>query len=79
MYGVTIETLDNPGWFVSIDLIHTPLSDRQMSPLRDENSEDDWLVCEVENKQFRGQGDPAKLSAILQVFQEFVSQNAAVR
>jgi len=30
-YGVCIETLDNPGWTLTIDLIGTPLADRSFS------------------------------------------------
>lgn len=74
-YGMTIETLDTPGWLVTIDLAETPLEDRSMEPLRQENSDKDWLVCTVERKRFRGQGDSAKLTAILEVFRHWVSSN----
>lgn len=29
MYGVKIDTLDNPGWIVHIDLIDTPLEQKE--------------------------------------------------
>lgn len=71
-HGVTIESLDNPGWLVTIDLEGTPLADRPMEMFQREVSPGDWLVCEVSRNRFRGQGDPAKLIQILRVFQNWV-------
>lgn len=72
-YGVTIETLDNAGWLVTIDLIETALERATMECLRRESSPKDWLVCEVTQRQFRGQGDAQKLLEILAVFQSWAS------
>jgi hypothetical protein len=72
-YGVTIETLDSPGWVVTIDLMETPLERERMEPVRQERSAKDWLVCEVTQKQFRGQGDSQKLLGILTVFETWAS------
>jgi hypothetical protein len=77
--GVTIETLDNPGWKVTIDLVETPLQGASMKAVRREKSAHDWLVCEVERDQFRGASDPRKLVAILQVFQSWAEEAAKVK
>jgi len=77
--GVTIETLDNPGWRVTIDLVETPLQGVAMAPIRLEKSPQDWLVCEVERDQFRGNGDSRKLPSILQVFQSWAGEAAKVK
>lgn len=66
--GITIETLDSPGWLVSIDLSETPLEHQAMQPVRRERSDKDWMVCMVEHNRFRGQGDSTKLREILEVF-----------
>ena len=66
--GITIETLDSPGWMVTIDLAETKLEDRPMQPLCQERSDNDWMNCLVEGGQFRGQGDSTKLGDILEVF-----------
>jgi Immunity protein 53 len=68
-HGVTIESIDNPGWVVTIDLSGTPLEDQSMPAIERDVSKRDWLLCEVERNQFRGQGDPGKLLSILQIFQ----------
>jgi Immunity protein 53 len=44
-YGVTIGTLDNPGWTVRIDLTGTGLSDRGHERVEDHRSDEDWLVA----------------------------------
>ena len=77
--GVTIETLDNPGWRVTIDLVGTPLQSVAMSTVQREKSPQDWLVCEVERDQFRGNGDPQKLLVILQLFQRWAEEAVKVK
>lgn len=77
--GVTIETLDNPGWRVTIDLVETPLQGVAMAPVQLEKSPQDWLVCEVERDRFRGNGDPRKLLSILQVFQSWAEEAVKVK
>jgi hypothetical protein len=72
--GVTIETLANAGWLVTIDLQETPLEARPMREISAQRSDTDWMICKVEHSQFRGEGDPKKLSAILRVFETWASQ-----
>ena len=77
--GVTIETLDNPGWRVTIDLAGTSLDEASMKAVRREKSAHEWLVCEVDHGQFRGNGDARKLLTILQVFQSWAEEAAKVK
>jgi hypothetical protein len=70
-YGVVIETLDNPGWLVKIDLEETPLACRARPKLENRVSEKDWLDIKITDAQFIGTGDPAKLLQILRTFIEF--------
>jgi hypothetical protein len=67
-HGVSIDTLDNPGWTVAIDLVGTNLESIQMEPVVEENNEDDWIHCRVENGKFVGNGGPLKLETILRLF-----------
>jgi immunity protein 53 of polymorphic toxin system len=77
--GVTIETLDTPGWMVTIDLAGTQLDGRMMAAIQKEHSANDWLLCEVEQNQFRGQGDSQKLLAILEIFQRWASDATTLK
>ena len=75
--GVTIETLDTPGWLVTIDLGETPLEGRAMGPVRQQDSDRDWLICTVEQNRFCGQGDATKMDAILETFRLWATSDSA--
>lgn len=77
--GITIESLDNPGWMVTIDLAESPLEDSLMQTVRQDHSAADWMICQVDHNRFRGQGDPQKLPAILQTFQNWALQVAKLK
>ena len=72
-YGLEIKTLDNPGWYVNIDLNETKYQNLVMEKIRREIGEDDWIVCEITNGVFRGFGDSQKLEKILDVFINLVT------
>lgn len=74
-YGINIETLDNPGWSVTVDLASTELEFKFFEVVDQDNGEKDWLFCEVKDKRFVGNGDPNKLKNILEIFQEWTLQN----
>jgi Immunity protein 53 len=71
-YGITIDTLDNPGWHMHIDLAGTPYANAVARQTSVENSETDWLRCSIEGDQFEGYGDPKKLEQIIQVFKDWI-------
>jgi hypothetical protein len=70
-YGIVIETLDNPGWSVQIDLEETQLACRARPQVREQTSEEDWIHVEITDSKFVGAGDPTKLLTILAAFIEF--------
>ena len=69
-YGISIDTLDNPGWLVKVDLTETDLETRIFIPvLRGESeTEHDWIHCNVELGKFIGAGGSGNLSEIIEVF-----------
>ena len=58
-YGVKIETLDNPGWIVSIDLVDTFLQGFEYQYSK--KGEEDWMELVSDGEVFRGAGDFLKL------------------
>ena len=76
VHGVTIETLDCPGWLVTIDLEGTKLESTRMAEIRVERSKMDWIDCTVEHGRFYGQGDVHKLECILLAFQRWVTKQS---
>ena len=75
-YGITIETLDNPGWDIKIDLKGTPLENEKMEYKLVEQDENDWYGIKIENAQFIASGDPNKLEFLITLFKEIVQQKA---
>ena len=69
-YGVSIDTLDNPGWLVKIDLARTKLEGRSFNDKAYGDSEhgESWIHCKVENKKFVGAGGIGNLEELFEVF-----------
>ncbi len=67
-YGIKIETLDNPGWAVEVDLTGTKLSDRMLTETAEERSAVDWIRCSAADGRFKGFGGPRNLAEILERF-----------
>jgi hypothetical protein len=72
--GVSIESCDNPGWWVKIALAGTEL---QLTPFVSvsENVDDNgfqkadrWLHCRVQDGVWEGAGDETQLERILELF-----------
>jgi Immunity protein 53 len=73
LYGVSIETVDNPGWKLTVDLTETELEgvafpDHAYGAGADAAESGEWLTCKVEKGQFVGRGGPRKLEEIIKVF-----------
>jgi hypothetical protein len=66
--GIKIDTLDNPGWRVTIDLNSTTLEKKNFHELKRDSSETDWFRCWIESRKFHGAGGSKNLQEILQTF-----------
>lgn len=75
-HGITIETIDNPGWDLTIDLKNTSLENEKMEYVFTKINEDDWYGIKVENSQFNAFGDPNKLSFLIEKFKQFVEDKS---
>ncbi len=86
--GVSITTIDNPGWLVTIDLAGTDLEaaadDSLLAATGDPPSAangnvggSEWMFCELRAGHFKGAGDPLKLASILEQFRSWAIQNGA--
>ena len=72
VYGVKIETLDNPGWFVKINLADTSLEGKVFKEISFDNGDDDWITCRVSENVYEGFGGSFNLEKILKVFMVWV-------
>ena len=75
-YGISIETLDNPGWHMRIELTDTglagvPFEAVQRGVAQEYSSGPDlsrWLTCKVAEDVFIGVGGLGDLEEIIRVF-----------
>jgi hypothetical protein len=72
--GVRIDTLDNPGWIVKINLIGTASENDVFDTVMFDEGKDNWLTCSKKGQDFQGAGDPSKLPTILEHFLRFVGK-----
>ncbi len=79
-YGVSITTLDNPGWSLFVNLEDTELEDVPFAERRegfdDELAEDklEWLICRKQDAKFSGDGGPRQLERIISIFLDWTRE-----
>ena len=66
--GIRIETLDNPGWSVEIDLARTNLEEAKLEKEYVEQVDHTWYFAEIRDKRFYGAADPKSLESVLGIF-----------
>ncbi|UNK19705.1 immunity 53 family protein [Paenibacillus sp. N3/727] len=72
-YGVKIDTVDNPGWSVEINLADTCLENEHFESIEIERDEEDWYYCIVRDGVFSGAGGAKNLEEILNCFRQWAS------
>jgi len=73
-YGLTIETIDQPGWRVEIDVEETPAERLELAPVRERRGPDDWFEIRLENNVFHATGGPGNLADIVARFLAWIAQ-----
>jgi hypothetical protein len=72
--GIEINTLDNPGWRVIIDLRDTELDGEAFADVEENYDHDtDWLRCWVADGKFQSAGGPLKLARMLRIFLDWAA------
>ena len=67
-YGVKVNTLDNPGWRVEIDLRETKKQDASLQTVKVERADDDWIHYWIEKRRFQIACGPENLSEAIDLF-----------
>jgi len=68
-YGISISTIDNPGWSLKINLTDTDLYDRKFQEVSffvQEKAQ--WYQCKVKAGFFEAACDPRSLSTVILIF-----------
>ncbi|HTQ15149.1 MAG TPA: immunity 53 family protein [Rhizomicrobium sp.] len=74
-YGVAIETLDNPGWSIRIDLAETALTDRAFA-IVSQDGDASWWHCSIRDGIWTGACGPRDLPRVLSLFREWATTPA---
>jgi hypothetical protein len=71
-HGIQIGTLDNPGWYLDVNLEDTPKAGSILQRKLIERTENDWVAVEVKDNMFKAHGGPGNLLEMIQLFATFV-------
>ncbi len=71
-YGVNIDTLDNPGWTVRIDVAGTPCAGMTLDWTKVERSEHDWVHWRVQEDRYEAACGPTNLSEAILAFLDLI-------
>mgnify|MGYP000302370884 CR=1 FL=1 len=72
-FGIKIDTLDNPGWTVEIDLRNTELENKKFEEVDQQTNENDWVQCTVKDGKYCAAGGPKNLTDIIDIFITWVN------
>ncbi len=75
---VLVHTVDNPGWWISADLVGTPFEEKKMEWFDSPRGEEDWLFCGVRECTFDCSSDPMRFSEGLAIFVAWIANAGEV-
>jgi Immunity protein 53 len=67
-HGIRIETIDNPGWSLTINLNGTQAENGTLNLVKIERAENDWIHYWVEKNQFHARVGPQNLTEGIKTF-----------
>jgi Immunity protein 53 len=76
-YGVTIGTMEVPGWHLRVDLVGTPLAGDEHARELVARSEQNWVEVWSDGYTFNATGGVDNLGELLAAFSRFVSSPVA--
>ncbi|WP_329233855.1 immunity 53 family protein [Streptomyces sp. NBC_01460] len=78
-WGVKIDTLDNPGWSVRIDLEDTYLEAHDFPRQDLRRGKDDWIIARTSDLTFHAACGPGNLTEALTLFRRWAGENTPDR
>lgn len=75
-WGVKIDTLDNPGWSLTVDLFDTELEKASFTGFKVDHPTD-WMFFELKGTRFIGRCGPTKLEDMIEVFLDWAEKSAS--
>ena len=75
-YGISINNLDNPGWYLTVDLVGTELQWREFKEVSIKRTGEDWVHCEITGPRdlpkFVARGGALSLTEMVEIFRNWV-------
>jgi hypothetical protein len=71
-FGVRLDTLDNPGWYLRVDLIGTAAERRFVERRRFDFGAGGWVIVGSDGRTFEASSDPSSLNFALEEFRRFI-------
>jgi hypothetical protein len=80
-FGISIKTLDNPGWFLKVNLKGTNLEGSEMHVVSEDDNEENplsskWIDCWIQDHEFLGACDPTQLPRLISVFSALIRDHS---
>lgn len=76
-FGVKIDTIDNPGWSLRIDLKGTALQQESFEQVKEAyEDEREWLACRRVDDVFEAACGPERLEDAIEVFLAWASRRS---
>ena len=75
--GIKIDTIDNPGWSIKIDLIETDLENKKFKRIEVERTDYDWFHCWVKDNTFEVACGVHNLQEALEIFLNWAEQDCS--
>jgi len=76
-YGVTIGTIEDPGWELRVDVVGTRLAGSDLARQRLARAPDDWIETWCDGYTFYAAGGPNSLDELVASFVSFAERNTA--
>lgn len=76
--GILIESLDNPGWYLSVSLVGTVLEGRLLDYAIARDDDPRWVHCWSTGDRFEAASGPLGLGDALEQFRKFATSGAEV-
>ena len=74
-FGVSISTLDNPGWTVKLNISLTLYEDVAFDEVKIDRTEHDWVYCKKDNWEIMCAGGPKNLEEMLEIIKNWMESN----
>jgi len=74
-FGITIGTMDNPGWHLKLDLMYTLYQDISFTEVNIKRAEHDWILCRKIDTTIDCMGGPKNLVEIIETIKKWMEDN----